>query len=142
MKKLTLEEISKNPNTKILIFQTPTDYAYNENGINFVKKNFAIKNVTGSQLDDIRFAAGEMISNAVMHGNKRDSDKKIEIYCLWVEKNFYFVIKDEGKGFEIDNPLYGVICPPEGSLGIELTKSKMNLVYNFKDSASYICKKI
>ena len=81
MKKLTLEEISKDPNTKILIFQTPTDYAYNENGINFVKKNFAIKNVTNSQGEDIRFVAGEMISNAVMHGNKRNSDKKIEIYC-------------------------------------------------------------
>src|SRR3989339_195015 len=88
MKKLTLEEISKDPNTKILIFQTPTDYAYNENGINFVKKNFAIKNVTNSQGEDIRFVAGEMISNAVMHGNKRNSDKKIEIYCLWFVRKF------------------------------------------------------
>ncbi len=138
-KKRSLNEIVNNEETSTLVIKTPTKVAYPEEAIDFVVKNFKKKVKDETMIEDVRFAAGEMVANAIEHGNKRDETKLVKIYCSWFGDDFYFVVQDEGEGFDIENPRYKH-SPPEGGLGIIYTKQRMDLVYNFEDSASYLCK--
>ncbi len=141
IRKLSLEKILKNNDTKVLEIPTPVHDSYPEEAISFVIDNFRSRIKNDSLVNDIRVAASEMIANAIDYGNKRNPLKKLKVYCSWFGDKFYFVIQDEGGGFDIDKPKYQGGPQPEGGLGIEYTKQRMNLVYNFGDSASYVCKR-
>jgi serine/threonine-protein kinase RsbW len=52
---------------------------------------------------NIMVAVTESVNNAIIHGNKEDKDKDVNL-SLEIEKdNLSFTIKDEGTGFEYDN---------------------------------------
>lgn len=142
MRKLSLEKILKNKGTRILVITTPTNNSYPKDAINFVIENFRNRIKDDSLVDDIRVAAGEMIANAIDHGNIKNQSKNLKIYCSWFEDKFYFVVQDGGEGFDIDNLKYQGFPQPEGGLGIAYAKQRVDLVYNFRDSASYLCKMV
>ncbi len=140
-KKLTLEEISSSKNCKKLEVGTPQK-DYPKKLIDFTTENFTTESSDANLINDVRVASGEMISNAIKYGNRRDPSKKIRIYCTWVDNNFYMVVQDEGYGFDIDNPKYRGVPIPKGSLGISYAKQRVDILYNFQDSASYLCKRV
>lgn len=49
----------------------------------------------------------EGLSNAFVHGNKKDSSRPIWIDVLFSQKGVGFSIKDSGKGFDVKHVAYG-----------------------------------
>ncbi len=110
---------------------TPETEYYPKELISFVTEEFNKK--PSHRQDDVRVAAGEIIANAILYGNNRDPLKQIEIYCLWKEKVFYFAVKDQGSGIDINNPPFvpgRSGSAPDGGMGIEVTKMKTDLLYS------------
>lgn len=55
---------------------------------------------TEQQIDDIKFAVGEAISNAIRHGSPRGASNKVTIRCERTNDRFIVQISDEGHGFD------------------------------------------
>jgi serine/threonine-protein kinase RsbW len=51
----------------------------------------------------IHLALEEALTNAVVHGNKQDPSKKVEIEYVIVPAKFEITIKDQGDGFAPEN---------------------------------------
>lgn len=45
----------------------------------------------------------EAVSNAILHGNKSDPSKKVNVECEVEDNYIYFTICDEGDGFDFTN---------------------------------------
>lgn len=54
------------------------------------------------EIDDISIAVTEAVNNAIKHGNKEDSTKSIEIVFQIETEKIKIRIKDEGKGFQLE----------------------------------------
>ena len=92
-------------------------------------------NLREDKLNSLALSFSEAASNSVVHGNELDKSKKVKITVLLDEKKLTVIIKDEGKGFNVDkvpNP-----CHPENILkdsgrGIHIMRSFLDdLKYNF-----------
>ena len=49
---------------------------------------------------NILISVTEAVNNAIVHGNKEDKAKKVELYLKQSKKSISFIIKDEGPGFD------------------------------------------
>jgi len=49
---------------------------------------------------NILISVTEAVNNAIVHGNKEDKEKKVELFLKQTKKSISFVIKDEGSGFD------------------------------------------
>ena len=55
---------------------------------------------TGDECD-VEIALREALANAVLHGNRQDAEKKVQINCrIQFGGEVSIIIKDEGKGFD------------------------------------------
>lgn len=52
---------------------------------------------------NILIAVLEAVTNSVIHGNKRNPEKKVNIQFEANEKTFQFIIEDQGPGFDYSN---------------------------------------
>jgi serine/threonine-protein kinase RsbW len=53
---------------------------------------------------NIMVALSEAVNNAILHGNKSDQSKKVDVSFIPVAENkIEFVVKDEGPGFDFTN---------------------------------------
>lgn len=52
---------------------------------------------------NIMIAVTESVNNAIIHGNKQDKEKNVDLALEVAEDNIRFTIKDEGEGFDYDN---------------------------------------
>jgi serine/threonine-protein kinase RsbW len=52
---------------------------------------------------NILIAVLEAVTNSVIHGNKRNPEKKVNLQFAADEHNFKFIIEDEGAGFDFNN---------------------------------------
>lgn len=52
---------------------------------------------------NIMIAVIESVNNAIMHGNKADKDKNVDLSLFFDEEQVRFIIKDEGNGFNIND---------------------------------------
>lgn len=48
-------------------------------------------------------AAIEAVNNAIIHGNKSNPEKKVEIKLTVTEKEMHIFVEDEGEGFDYEN---------------------------------------
>lgn len=55
---------------------------------------------------DLRLILNELVVNGVIHGNKLDIDKKVELRVVMDESNIQIKVMDEGHGFEYDRDSY------------------------------------
>jgi serine/threonine-protein kinase RsbW len=65
-------------------------------------------NVDETRYHDLLVSMTEAVNNAIIHGNKRDPDKKVHVNCELFPDKIVLRIKDEGNGFDmssIPNPL-------------------------------------
>ncbi len=101
-----------------------------------------------SESFDFRFrlVLAELISNAIIHGNRYDATKKIFIDFFLVEGKVKLCIKDEGVGFDpfvIPNPTSLQNIEKEGGRGIYLVKSiSEEMEYCKKDNCIYFSIKL
>lgn len=73
--------------------------------------NFLIKNIPSlSEEDavDLKLIYSELLINAVIHGNKMDMDKSIDLFIEATDNMVYSVISDEGSGFDYKKVLDGI----------------------------------
>jgi serine/threonine-protein kinase RsbW len=74
---------------------------------------------------NIMISVTECVSNAILHGNKGDSSKNVDLELHFDEQEIKFVIKDEGNGFDIkilEDPTSPENLEKTGGRGIFLMK--------------------
>ncbi len=52
---------------------------------------------------NVLIAVTEAVNNAIVHGNKMNNAKQIEVVCEPAEKEILFQITDQGSGFDFNN---------------------------------------
>jgi len=82
----------------------------------------------------------EAVRNAILHGNKSDTRKKVYITSEWIRNGLKFKIEDEGEGFDFDSvpdPLEEAVTEEHRKgAGIFLMKTLSDQVkYNEKGNA-------
>lgn len=81
-----------------------------------------------SELEEIKVAVSEAVSNAILHGYRREPDRWIEVgaavYPDWLE----ITVEDHGEGFAGDAALPGGDGEEEGGMGFALMRSFMDEV--------------
>ena len=73
----------------------------------------------------------EAVNNAIVHGNKSNPDKKVNIRCVVDKKTLTILVIDEGKGFDSDNlqdPRDEKNLMKENGRGVFLMRSLMDKV--------------
>ena len=80
----------------------------------------------------VELALREALNNAVLHGNRLDPGKLVQVYCRCeLGKGVFVVVKDQGEGFDpnaIPDPLAAENLKAENGRGILLMKSQMDEV--------------
>lgn len=92
--------------------------------------------------DSLAIAVTEMANNAVIHGNKRDLNKKVHVTVEVVDTEVRMTIRDEGKGFNPDtlsNPLDPENLLRESGRGVFIVRSLMDeLSYDFSHGGTQV----
>jgi len=83
-------EIESDPNNLITV----------EEFVNYFCKDV---NIPDEKLANIFLAVTEATTNAIIHANKCDTNKKVTIYAYVENSKLIIKIKDEGEGFEPGN---------------------------------------
>ena len=87
----------------------------------------------------VELALREALSNAVVHGNRMDPRKRVEIRCRCERgKGVWLIVKDQGKGFDpiaLPNPLGSEERQAEHGRGIYLMKLMMDEVSFWRGGA-------
>ena len=55
---------------------------------------------------DLRLILNELVVNGVIHGNRLDENKKVELRVVIEDNNIKIKVMDEGHGFEYDRDSY------------------------------------
>jgi len=92
--------------------------------------------------DSIAIAVTEMANNAILHGNKKDQQKKVVIRYQLTQTSLTVTIKDEGAGFNpdtINNPLAPENLLKESGRGVFIVKALMDkLSYHFDGTGTMV----
>jgi serine/threonine-protein kinase RsbW len=54
-------------------------------------------------VSDVEIALREALANAIIHGNHGDRRKHVQVTCRCEPDEVSIAVKDEGKGFDVDN---------------------------------------
>lgn len=54
-------------------------------------------------VSDVEIALREALANAIIHGNHEDRRKHVHVTCCCKPDEVSIAVKDEGKGFDVDN---------------------------------------
>ena len=82
-------------------------------------------------LDRIMISVTEAVNNGIIHGNKANPDKFVELTCTCFENHVEFLVRDEGVGFtkeEIPDPLAEQNLLKEGGRGVLIIEAMMDKV--------------
>lgn len=92
-------------------------------------------NLNEEKLNSLALSFSEAASNSIVHGNKLDVNKKVKITIKVDKKKMTVIIKDEGKGFNLDSvpdPTKPENILMDSGRGIHIMRSFLNnLRYNF-----------
>ncbi|MCL2352376.1 MAG: ATP-binding protein [Firmicutes bacterium] len=95
---------------------------------------------------DLKLVFSELLANAVIHGNKSDSRKRVYLTAEIKDGAVYSTIMDEGPGFNYDSVVHGGLCDDiydESGRGVRLACSLTDSFgYNKKGNRIYFHKKV
>lgn len=60
-------------------------------------------NLSSEKYGNVLIATLEATNNAILHGNKLDEGKNVDIKCSWSNKELIMTIIDQGNGFDYNN---------------------------------------
>lgn len=69
----------------------------------FVAQIFTRFDISKESYGNVLISLTEAVNNAIIHGNRRDNSKKVEISFEKGKRNVAFKVSDEGEGFDYDN---------------------------------------
>ena len=101
----------------------------------FLKKVNKIAQLSEDDFYRLLISATEAVNNAIIHGNNRDENKRVEIVCELKKTVLILSVSDEGKGFDlkkIPNPLKKKNKMKTGGRGIFLMQTLVDSVENKK----------
>ena len=82
---------------------------------------------------DVEIALREALANAVLHGNRQDAEKKVQINCrIQFGGEVSIIVTDEGKGFDsnkVTDPTASISRESEHGRGIYLMRTLMDEVH-------------
>jgi len=124
----------------------PSDISYIKKIINNVEKLLRSRNVSDSDVFDIRLCLEEAIKNSILHGNKGKRDRKVFISYTLKDNTFTAEIEDEGKGFDpskLPDPTKDENLLREGGRGVFLIQKLMDQVeYKGRGNKVFMVKSI
>ncbi len=59
-------------------------------------------NISADKYNNILLAVTEAVNNAIIHGNKNDIKKKIELEFVITDEFIKIIVTDEGEGFDLN----------------------------------------
>jgi serine/threonine-protein kinase RsbW len=99
--------------------------------INIAEEN----NISEDKFNALALSAAEAASNCILHGNKNDPNKMVEITVTVSNSKMVLIFKDEGKGFDpeaVPDPTKPENILKDSGRGIHIMKSYLTGVkYNF-----------
>ncbi len=84
-----------------------------------------------SAFNKLLIATTEAVNNGILHGNKRDPSKKVNLVCETLNGLLFITVEDEGQGVDPDsipNPLAEENLLRENGRGVFLMRSLMESV--------------
>jgi serine/threonine-protein kinase RsbW len=121
-------EKAKRDNNRIII---PSSLNYLREVDEFVEQKLREEGVSPSLVTDIAISVTEVVTNAVCHGNKNDSNKKVTVSLEINKKQVAVRITDQGGGFDpghLANPLAEENLLKDAGRGVFIVKSLMDEV--------------
>ena len=118
----------KKKNNQILI---PSSLDYLPKVDEYVEEKLGKLGVDINKLADIAISVTEAVTNAVVHGNKNDLEKKVFIKLKADSSRVEITVEDEGNGFDpesIQSPIEEGNLLKEVGRGIFILKSLMDKV--------------
>jgi len=99
-----------------------------------IQELWQARGMSDMDLPDMQLALEEGLANAIKHGNKMDPDKQVTVECFLNEDVVRVVIKDEGRGFNLDevpDPTLPENLDKPSGRGVMLMKAFMDdVIYN------------
>lgn len=100
-----------------------------------LKMNSALK-ISDERFGTLLVIVTEAVNNAMIHGNKRNPEKKVVVTCFVHDKELVIKVKDEGKGFDpsvVPDPVHEDNLMRESGRGVFLMRQLAEKVhYNEK----------
>ena len=107
---------------------------------NFVSQIVKKTNLSSQKIINMEMALAEATANSILHGNKSDINKNVEITVIVTSKKIVIKIKDEGKGFvvsDVPDPTKEENMLKGNGRGLHIMKSLVdNLEYKFSKSGT------
>jgi serine/threonine-protein kinase RsbW len=97
----------------------------------FVESALRQRGVSETLISDVAIAATEIVNNAIIHGNKKDTAKNVTIAMQFTVRDVEIRVEDEGNGFNPDaipDPLAEENLLREVGRGIFIVQSLMDSV--------------
>ena len=97
----------------------------------FIERKLRKLGINEDQIADIAISVTEAVTNAVVHGNKNDLSKKVEISLKVDSSCVEVTVEDEGGGFDpdsIQSPIEEENLLKEAGRGVFILKSLMDKV--------------
>ncbi|MEO0043870.1 MAG: hypothetical protein RL329_3318 [Bacteroidota bacterium] len=106
----------------------------------FVQRITTRLGVTPDTYGNILISLTEAVNNAIIHGNRSDTSKTVEIRSAKFRDRLSFVVKDQGRGFDYKS-LPDPTAPENrfrcGGRGVFLMRELCDCI-NFKDNGSAV----
>ena len=113
---------------RLTLHSTPKHIGRVETFLNKVKHNIHLDEI---QTHKLMVSLTEAVNNAIIHGNRSDSKKKVTVVCELLPGWLLFLVTDQGRGFRtrnVDNPLLKKNMLRESGRGIFLMRTLMDKV--------------
>ncbi|HWQ02859.1 MAG TPA: ATP-binding protein [Candidatus Nitrosotenuis sp.] len=126
--------VPRKPQSFQLIFSEvlPSDTNLVEAAVSRLVEALVANNCVNGQCSAVEVALREALANAILHGNEKDSQKKVELDCLkHADGSVTLVVRDEGQGFDpasVPDPTLPENIYSASGRGIYLIRSFMDEV--------------
>ncbi len=108
----------------------------------FVTEILSKTKLSRQKIINAELALAEAAANSILHGNKSDPNKNVEINVEVSKKEVIISIKDEGKGFvikDVPDPTNEENILKDSGRGLLIMKSLVDkLEYKFSDSGTQV----
>jgi serine/threonine-protein kinase RsbW len=98
---------------------------------NFLQQIRLLTHIDDGMMYRMLVSCTEAVNNAIVHGNKSNPEKKVNIRCIVSERILTICVADEGKGFDPDSlqdPRDEANLLKENGRGVFLMRSLMDKV--------------
>jgi serine/threonine-protein kinase RsbW len=120
----------------------PSDAAFLAAVDEFIENKLINVGVSSSLVADMAISVTEIVNNAIVHGNKNNSNKIIAIKVKFIGNDAIVSIKDQGQGFNPDivpNPIEESNLLNKVGRGIFIVRALMDSVnFHFTDTGTEV----